>query len=191
MTGQPDGAVTLFLKAIGRGDTEARQELWSAVYGELHEIAAALMAREQVGHTLQPTALVHEAYARLVGGAPLRRESRGYFFRAAAQAMRRILIEHARRRKRPHLGVADDLERLVAPTEKPAAEALEALDEALDALAEHDRCVGDVVMLRFFAGLTVEQTADLLSISPRTVKRCWTYGRTWLYRRLAGRDASE
>lgn len=197
MSGETGGTITSFLLAVGQGDERARQKLWATVYDELHEMAAGLMAREPAGHTLQPTALVHEAYARLLGGEQLAGQQRAYFFAAAAQAMRRILIEHARRnvakRQRatvpgpaPSNATPSPLESLPAPSAGLTAERLLCLDEALDALADQDRGVFDVIMLRFFAGLTIENTAETLNISARTVRRYWTYGRTWLYRRISG-----
>ncbi|MBT8484745.1 MAG: sigma-70 family RNA polymerase sigma factor [Phycisphaerales bacterium] len=187
----PDGAetsVTSFLVAMDAGDPAARERLWAAVYDELHGMASEMMRREPAGHTLQPTALIHEAYARLLGGEKLQQRSRAYFFGAAAQAMRRILIEHARKhapRKSASVG-GFPLESLTASTFSHTREGVEALDQALDALSEHDRQVFDVIMLRFFTGLTVDQTSDVLGISPRTVKRNWVYGRTWLYQRVGG-----
>jgi len=192
MAERSEEAVTAYLEAIGRGDEQAKARLWSMVYEELRGIAGAMMRRESAGHTLQPTALVNEAYLRLLGGAELGQQNRAYFFSAAAQAMRRILIEHGRRSRQAkgRGGEGDVLGQLTDGLTRhggaASPEDLRALDESLDALAEHDRRVFDVLMLRFFGGLTIEQTADALEISPRTVKRCWTYGRAWLYRRLAG-----
>lgn len=193
-----DGKITRLLTSVGNGDEQAREALWSAVYEELHEMAAGLMARERAGHTLQPTALVHEAYARLLGGQKLGQQDRAYFFAAAAQAMRRILIEHARRhtakreRASPVAASArapkgDVLESLTVPSAGLSADSLLALNDALDALVEHNRQVFDVIMFRFFAGMTIEAAAESLGISPRTARRYWTYGRTWLYRRVTGK----
>ena len=180
--------ITLLLGAAVQGDEQSRDKLWSAVYQELRGMAGGMMAREQAGHTLQPTALVHEAYIRLLGGQKLARANRPYFFRAAAQAMRRILIEHARKlsfKKERDAGTLSFLQGLTGGSFESSADGLNALERALDDLAKDDTRVHDVVMLRFFAGLTVEETADALEVSPRTVKRNWTWGRAWLYRRIA------
>jgi len=190
MAERSEGAVTAYLAAMSRGDQNARSQLWDAVYDELRGIAARMMRGESASHTLQPTALVNEAYMRLVGGERLGPKNRAYFFSAAAQAMRRILIEHARRMPQPKGrggATADapfDLSGLTVGTYDASSEDLRKVDKALEALAEHDQRVSEVVMLRFFCGLTVEQTAETLDISPRTVKRCWTFGRSWLFRRL-------
>lgn len=190
MSGSTNGSVTSLLAATAEGDGAARSELWSAVYDELRGLAAALMARERADHTLQPTALVNEAYVRLLGGERVEKMNRPYFFRAAAEAMRRILIEHARRgssrKKARDVSAQSLIENLTLPALDPSTEQVELLNAALDALAAHDRGVYDVIMLRFFGGLGIDATAEALSRSPRTVKRYWTYGRTWLYRRIAG-----
>jgi len=180
----PDvGTVTSHLEALADGDGAAQGRLWACVYDELRRIAAGLMHREHPGHTLQPTALVNEAYARLVGGSGLGPRDRAYFFAAAAQAMRRILIEHGRRRE-PVFESPVSLDALTAGTKTDPSESLAALDAGLDALHRHDARTADVVMLRFFAGLSIEETADVVGVSPRTVKRAWAYGRAWLYRRI-------
>jgi RNA polymerase sigma factor (TIGR02999 family) len=187
MPADAEGTITTLLVSAGSGDRSARDALWAAVYDELHASAARLMAREPAGHTLQPTALVHEAYARLDGATDLKRKSRTYFFRAAAEAMRRILVEHARRRPSSANGprrIDLDVEHLEGLLGPESVDRLPALDCALDALHEHDPRTYEVVMLRFFAGLTIDTTAESLEISPRTVKRCWAYGRAWLYRRV-------
>lgn len=188
MDGEPEGTITAFLVAMDHGHKGARERLWSAVYDELRTVAGAMMAREPAGHALQPTALVHEAYMRLCGGEKLRRQGRAYFFAAAAQAMRRILIDHARKGARkgtPRGREGHPLDDLTVPAPSSTAEGLLALDQALNALAEHDQRVCDVIMLRFFAGLTFDAVAKLLDLSARTVKRDWVYGRTWLYRRIS------
>jgi RNA polymerase sigma factor (TIGR02999 family) len=183
--GEPDNLTRLLAEA-GRGDAEARSRAWNAVYAELRGLAAGLMARERAGHTLQPTALVHEAYARLAG-ADLGAKGRSYFFAAAASAMRRILIEGARRRAQPRSpggSAAFDLDQLTMGDDATSAEALDALEAALDALARHDPLAHEVVMLRFFAGLSVPQTAEVAGVSPRSVDRRWQYGRAWLFARM-------
>ena len=183
--------VTRILAAIGEGDQKASKQLLPLVYDELRSLAAQRMAREAPGQTLQATALVHEAYLRLVGGDHVAWSGRGHFFAAAAEAMRRILVERARRRgrdkhgggwKRVPLGVAE-----VAADDSSVD--LLALDEALRRMEKEDERMGRVVMLRFFAGLSVEDTAELLGVSPRTVKRDWTCARAWLYQQLYDGEA--
>jgi RNA polymerase sigma factor (TIGR02999 family) len=174
--------VTHLLDAAAAGDRRAA-ELLPLVYDELRKLAAARMAAEPPGHTLQPTALVHEAYLRLVGNddAP-RWDGRGHFFAAAAEAMRRILVEAARRRHGPEHG--GHLLRQDLDPEHPASpgrpERLLALDEALDRLAAAEPRAAEVVKLRYFAGLTVAEAAAALGISPRTADNDWAYARAWL-----------
>jgi RNA polymerase sigma factor (TIGR02999 family) len=163
-------------------------ELFPLVYGELRRIAAREMRREKPGRTLQTTALVHEAYLRLIKDASLSFESRAHFLGIAARAMREILIEHARARaarKRGGGAVRLTLSDVVAPVPSPAIDVL-ALDEALQRLARLDERHARVVELRYFGGLSVEETAAALDLSPATVKRAWTLARAWLYRELAG-----
>jgi RNA polymerase sigma factor (TIGR02999 family) len=183
------GQVTRILADLGKGDPHAAQKLLPLVYEELRRLAHDRMRHEPPGHTLDPTALVHEAYVRLVGSEDPAAtwDSRGHFFAAAAEAMRRILIERARRqRMQKHGGgrgrVSLD-EARVAASEDTASDVL-ALDEALKKLEAEDRVRSDVVKLRYFAGLTIEQTADVLGISHATVSRHWTYARTWLYQEM-------
>jgi RNA polymerase sigma factor (TIGR02999 family) len=179
--------VTRILAAIEKGDPRAADQLLPLVYDELRKLAARRLAHEKPGQTLQATALVHEAYLRLVGSDPARTwDGRGHFFAAAAEAMRRILVENARRKQsRKHGGDqrrADlDLDALVAP--EPEMDLL-ALDAALDRLAERDPQKARLVELRYFAGLTGEQAAAVLGISPSGVDRQWTYTRAWLRREL-------
>jgi RNA polymerase sigma factor (TIGR02999 family) len=181
--------ITQILAAIEGGDPHAAAELLPLVYDELRKLARARMAEENPGHTLQATALVHEAYLRLVGPADEPRwASRGHFFAAAAQAMRRILVESARRKgtlKRGAEGerVAFDPEQFAAP-ERP--EDLLALDEALDQLALDEPRVAELVKLRYFAGLTIPETADVLGVSPRTADAWWAFARSWLLAKLRG-----
>jgi len=179
--------VTRLLEAIQHGDARAGEELLSLVYAELRQLARAKMGREQPGHTLQPTALVHEAWMRM---GEQRFENRAHFFGAAAEAMRRILIERARRKLAAKHGAnaehvdADDIE-TAAPTEKD--DGLLAVHEALDALAAHDARKAELVKLRYFAGLTIEEAAEVLGISAPTAKRDWTYARAWLFREIGAR----
>jgi RNA polymerase sigma factor (TIGR02999 family) len=189
MTNAADGTVTAFLSALSEGRDDARAGLWSAVYEELRAMAAGMMAREGPGHVLQPSALVHEAYMRLLGGEGVSKQSRAYFFAAAAQAMRRILIESARRvshgaRRSPQ--APPDVELLHKSPPTWSAVTLRSLDEALDSLESHNREVFEVVMLRYFAELTIEQTADVVGCSAETIKRRWRYGKAWLFRKIAG-----
>src|SRR5262245_45945530 len=179
--------VTRILSAIEQGDRRAAHQLLPLIYDELRKLAAAWLADEKPGQTLQATALVHEAYVRLVG-APSDQHwnSRGHFFAAAAEAMRRILVEQARRKDRVRHG--GELRRVDFDSElqisDEADENLLALDEALQRLAIEDRQAAEVVKLRYFAGLTIEETASALAISVRTANRHWAYARAWLFRQL-------
>jgi RNA polymerase sigma factor (TIGR02999 family) len=179
--------VTALLQAIGSGEDEAaRRRLMDILYQELRRLAGSFMRRERPGHTLQPTALVNEAYLRLIQGDP-RWENRSHFFGAAAQAMRRILVEHARRRdslKRGGEAVRVTFEDLQVAADDPELDLL-ALDQALTALAEHDQRLARVVELRYFAGCSLDQVAELLNISKATVKRDWTYAKAWLYDQMS------
>ena len=186
--------VTRILDAIGQGDAGASAQLLPLVYEELRRLAAQRLAQEKPGQTLQPTALVHEAYLRLVGsGTPVRWDGCGHFFAAAAEAMRRILVEQARRKMSLKRGGGRrcepaDLDALQAGG--PAQEVL-ALHEALEQLAAHDPVKAKLVEMRFFAGLTLEQAAECLGIAPRTADRAWRYARAWLYTAMAGPDSGE
>ena len=180
--------VTRILYAIGAGDPAATSQLLPLVYDELRRLAAQKLAQEPAGQTLQPTALVHEAYLRLVGpGDEPRWDGRGHFFAAAAEAMRRILVENARRRKSQKRG--GGRKRLDLEGAEPAApepdDDLLALDEALDKLAARDPDKARLVQLRYFAGLTIEEAAALLGISPATAKRAWAFARAWLFQQIA------
>ena len=180
--------VTQALDAINQGDPGAAQ-LLPLIYAELRRLAAAYLAREAPGHTLQPTALVHEAYLRLVGTADERHwNDRGHFFRAAAQAMRRILVDSARRKQRlKHGGAAQklELEEHDVPVAPPPEELL-ALDEALTRLATEDADAARVVDLHFFAGFSIEEAAEVLGVSRATAYRQWAYARAWLHAELGG-----
>jgi RNA polymerase sigma factor (TIGR02999 family) len=180
--------VSEILSAIEQGDPHAAGRLLPLVYGELRRLAAQKLAHEKPGQTLQPTALVHEAYLRLVGaGAEAHWDGRGHFFAAAAEAMRRILVENARRKRSQKHG--GGLRRQDAEEAEPAppesAEDLLALDEALDRLAAKDPTKAELVKLRYFAGMTIDEAAAALGISAATAKRYWTYGRAWLYEAIA------
>jgi RNA polymerase sigma factor (TIGR02999 family) len=179
--------VTRILAAIERGDVRAVDELFPLVYQELRQLAAQRMSKEVPGQTLQATALVHEAYLRLVGGEEQRWGSKRHFFSAAAEAMRRILIENARRKQRLKRGGG---RRRVALEDADLAieersENLIALDEALAKLAKEEPVIADLVKIRYFAGLTLQQTSELLGISRRTADRYWVYARAWLYQEIA------
>lgn len=181
--------VTQLLDAAAGGDRAAAAELLPLVYAELRALAAARMASEAAGHTLQPTALVHEAFLRLVGTADAPRwETRGHFFAAAAEAMRRILIESARRRKRARHG--GERARVPLPDEVPEPPAGDdnvlAVHEVVDLLAAHDATAAELVKLHIFMGLTVEEAAAVLGVSARTGYRTWEYARAWMFRKLGG-----
>ena len=183
--------VTRILSAIERGDGQAAAQLLPLVYDELRKLAARKLAQEKPGQTLQATALVHEAYLRLVGGGTeVRWDSRGHFFGAAAEAMRRILVENARRKGRQKRGGAlarVDLDEAELACRIPPDDLL-ALDEALARLAAEDPVKARLVELRFFAGLSLEEAAKALDISAATAKRYWRYARAWLHRAVAGGD---
>jgi RNA polymerase sigma factor (TIGR02999 family) len=180
--------VTRILDNVGRGDPHAAAELLPLVYDELRKLAAAHLAGEKAGHTLQPTALVHEAYLRLVGGAvPQDFNGRGHFFAAAAQAMRRILVDAARRKQAAAHGggrVRVDFDRVEVTSDLPPDRLL-ALAETIDELGHHDPVAGRLVQLKYFAGLSVEQAAEALGLSRATAYRHWTFARAWLVCQLA------
>jgi RNA polymerase sigma factor (TIGR02999 family) len=181
--------VTRILSAIEQGDPSAAAQLLPLVYDELRKLAAERMAQEKPGQTLQATALVHEAYLRLVDTQKAQHwNSRGHFFAAAAEAMRRILVERARKRRRLKRG--GDRQRLnldaLQLSVPEAADELLALDEALAELARKHPDKAELVKLRYFAGLTVAEAAQALGISTSTADRHWTYARAWLYRRIVG-----
>jgi len=182
--------VTRILNAIERGDARATDELLPLVYEELRLLAAQKLSREKPGNTLQATALVHEAYLRLAGSEDHGWKSRTYFFGAAAEAMRRILVDSARRKQRLKRGGEYQRMDLLEGdlVMEGRSEDLVALDEALTELGQTDATKAELVKLRYFAGLTIEQAAELLSISPATAKRHWTYARAWLFGRIHSRD---
>ncbi len=175
--------VTRILNAIERGDAQATDELLPLVYEELRLLAAQKLGQEAPGQTLQPTALVHEAYLRLVGDGAQSWQSRGHFFGAAAEAMRRILVEAARRKRRLKRGGEAqrvDMDNVDAPADQPSEDLL-ALDEALARLCELEPLKAELVKLRYFAGLTAEQAAEALNLSKATADRYWAYARAWLF----------
>ncbi len=183
--------VTRILSAIEQGDPDAAGQLLPLVYGELRKLAAQKLAREKPGQTLDATALVHEAYLRLAGADEERHwGGRGHFFAAAAEAMRRILVDNARRKKRLKRGGGRpraelDPDRVAAPS--PSDDLL-ALDEALGLLAVEEPQVAELVKLRHFAGLTIPQAAEVLGIAPRTADAWWSFARTWLLAKMQGED---
>ncbi len=176
--------VTRILNAIEQGDAKAADELLPLVYEELRRLAGLKMSREPPGQTLQATALVHEAYIRLVGSESQNWKGRSHFFAAAAEAMRRILIDNARRKKSIKYGGGrkriDLNEALLASDNESRLDELIALDEALEKLSRKDKVKADLVKLRYFAGLTCEQAAEVLGISHNTADQYWAYARSWL-----------
>jgi RNA polymerase sigma factor (TIGR02999 family) len=185
--------VTRILSAIEQGESQAAGQLLPLVYDELRKLAAHGLSQEKPGQTLQATALVHEAYLRLVGDERAGNwDSRGHFFAAAAEAMRRILVENARRKKRvKHGGGLErvDVEIASLPTRLDSDDLI-ALDDALEELGRHDPTKARLVTLRYFGGMTVDQAADALQISRVTAHRYWIYARAWLHRRIAPTDES-
>jgi RNA polymerase sigma factor (TIGR02999 family) len=182
----PNSDVTRLLLAISGGEPDANERLYAVVYDELRRMAGGYLRRERADHTLSPTALVSEAYLKLIGHHSVSWEGRSHFFGVAAQAMRRILVDHARRRtagkRSRHLVVTLEPDTPVATPTPP--EEIVAVDEALQLLAEHDPRAARLVELRYFAGLTIEEAAPLLEISTATAKRDWMLARAWLQRHL-------
>jgi RNA polymerase sigma factor (TIGR02999 family) len=175
--------ITLVLDAINKGESQASEELLPLVYNELRNLAAARMLHESAGQTLQPTALVHEAWLRLVGSGQRTWQNRAHFFAAAAEAMRRILIERARRKSRLKRGggqalldIADFDVAAAMPEEK-----IVLINDALEEFKAEDPEKAQVVMLKFFAGLTNEQVAEILNVNERTVRRQWEFAKAWLF----------
>jgi RNA polymerase sigma factor (TIGR02999 family) len=185
--------VTRILSAIEQGDPHAAEQLLPLVYEELRILAAAKLAQEKPGQTLQATALVHEAYLRLVGGQTIQKwDGRGHFFAAAAEAMRRIVIDQARRKHSGKRGgglrrAELDAGALLAAPEDHSAEDLLALDDALQQFESEEPLKARLVKLRYFAGLSVAEAAEALGISAATAKRHWVYARSWLYGKIHGR----
>jgi RNA polymerase sigma factor (TIGR02999 family) len=187
MESSPQGAV--ILSAIEQGDPHAAEQLLPLVYDELRQLAAQKLAQEQPGQTLQATALVHEAYLRLVGTeTPQRWDSRRHFFAAAAEAIRRLLVENARRKRSDKHGgrrARIDLNEALIVGDEPRHELLD-LNELLEQLAKADPRAAELVKLRFFAGLTGDQAAEVLGIAPRSADLLWAYARAWLFEKLQG-----
>lgn len=187
--------ITQIISEIQQGDPDAAERLLPLVYGELRKLAAAKLAQEKPGQTLEATALVHEAYLRLIGpaqGEPQHWPSKGYFFAAAAESMRRILVESARKKRRiKHGGERQrvDLDSACSISQPPSIDLL-ALDEALTKFAATDPVKAELVKLRYFAGLTMPQIAAVLEISLATAERYWTFARSWLYAEMTGRPAN-
>lgn len=178
--------VTQLLEAIDAGDPKSAEDLLPLVYAELRRLAAHRLSGDPAGITLQPTALVHEAWLRLVGGQPRTFDGRKHFFAAAAEAMRRILIDRAREKQSLKRGAnsarvnLEDIEVAIQASD----DALLALDEALGKFLKVDPQAARLIELRFFVGLTNEEAGEVMGISERSAKRCWTFGRAWLYREL-------
>jgi RNA polymerase sigma factor (TIGR02999 family) len=183
------GDITETLAGLSRGDPAALERLLPVVYNEMRRLAAGYLKNERAGHTLQPTALAHEAFLRIVVQRDVTWQNRAHFLGVAAQAMRRILVDHARRRKALRRGGGQTVIGLEASMEAgPSEVAFEDLDQALNDLADLSERQAKVVELRYFGGLTIEETAEVLSISPMTVKRDWTMARAWLFRELGDPD---
>jgi RNA polymerase sigma factor (TIGR02999 family) len=177
--------VTVLLEAARQGDPQAAEQLLPLVYEELRRLAAAKMALETPGQTLQPTALVHEAWLRLTGDENRRWNDRTHFFAAAADAMRRILVENARRKRaQRHGGGQQRVQLDDVSLATPSDDQVLAVDEALEKFAAQDKAKAELVKLRFFVGLTLEEAAEVLGISASTAKRHWTYARAWLFEEI-------
>ncbi len=179
--------VTELLQAWSNGDAAALERLTPIIHGELHRIAKRYMSQERPGHTLQPTALVNEAYLRLINWKTAQWENRAHFFGVSAQLMRRILVDFARSRPRREgkAALQVSLTEALADSREPNADLI-ALDEALDSLAKFDPRKARIIELRFFGGLSVEETAEILQLAPITIMREWSKAKAWLYRELHG-----
>jgi len=190
----PSSDVSGLLRAWGKGDLQARDDLLPLMYRELRQQAAGFLRHEAAGHTLQPTALVNEVYLKLVGQQRVTWQNRAHFLGIAAQLMRRVLVDHARARaaaKRPRRAFQVALDEAIGAAEPRSCDLL-ALDQALDELTTFDRRLATIIELRYFAGLTEQDVAEVLSISRATVTREWQAARAWLYRRMtAGREPGQ
>lgn len=178
--------ITLLLESVARGDARAGDDLLPIVYQELRRLAAHKMAGESAGHTLQATALVHEAWMRLVGSEQQQWQNRSHFFAAAAEAMRRILVEHARRKQSLKRGGGaghDELDESAIVLTAPPDELL-AVHDALDRLAGQDAAAAQLVKLRYFVGMTMDEAATAMGMPKRTAENLWTYARVWLHREI-------
>ena len=178
--------VTRILEAVGRGERQAAEELLPLVYDELRRIAACKLAHESPGHTLQPTALVHEAWLRMIGDGNEEFDGRPHFFAVAAEAMRRILVESVRRKRSQKRGSGAAREELkdIHLVQKAPSEEILAVDDALDVLAAEDPVCAQLVKLRYFMGMTMKEAAAALGLPQRSAERLWTYSRAWLRRRI-------
>ncbi len=187
----PRAPVTQLLAAVGRGDGPAQEKLWTLIYDELRAVARNQLADEAAGHRRQPTSLVHEVYLRLMGGEGPEWANRRHFFTTAAQAMRRIRLDDARTRKRLKRGGGADPVQLreepavVGAGQAEALENAEVIDQALCRLEEEEPQKAEVVLLRYFAGMSIDECAAVLDISPRTVDYRWRFARAWLHRELS------
>ena len=187
------GDITLLLQQVGHGEKSAADQLLAAVYDELRRLAASKMAHEAAGHTLQPTALVHEAWLKLVDAPAQSWQNRAHFFGAAAEAMRRILIDRARRKGRQRRGAgAEHLDADALEIASPAPDdQLLALNDALDRFAVLEPQQAELVKLRYFVGLKIEEAAEVLGISEATAKRWWVYARAWLFSEINSSPGGE
>jgi RNA polymerase sigma factor (TIGR02999 family) len=193
MTTPSEKEVTRLLVAWSNGDQAALEQLTPLVYSELHRLAHRYLGRERKGHTLQTTALVHEAYLRLIDQKEVRWQNRAHFFAIAAQMMRRILVDYARSRNVAKRGGGTQqvsLDEAMEVSDERAADVI-ALDEALKSLSDLDQRKSRIIELRFFGGLSIEETAEVLGVSPGTVMRDWTFAKAWLQREInrGGQDA--
>ena len=181
--------VTHILRAVECGDPLAADQLLGLVYQELRRLAASKMARENPGQTLQPTALVHEVWLRLTSDENRKWNDRTHFFAAAAEAMRRILVDNARRKRaQRHGGSQQRVELADVVVATPNDDQILAVNEALEKFASHDKLKAELVKLRYLVGMTIEEAADVLGISEPTAKRHWTYARTWLYEEISAQQ---
>jgi RNA polymerase sigma factor (TIGR02999 family) len=184
---EPDGTVTLLLTQVRDGNQEAANRLIPLIYKELRQMAGACMRGERPGHTLQATALVNEAYMRMVGGHPVEWQNRAHFFAIAAHTMREVLLDYARRARAAKRG-GHDAQRVELDEEFSSApdklEEVIAIDEALERLAQIDARQSRIVELRFFAGLNVEEAGEVMGVSPKTIKREWRSAKAWLHREM-------